>query len=128
MREREVGESFITHSRPINHSNPFLGAYRSIRQLKASLSREGVRAVNTMSYVDRFLGPLNLPHESVVREEAMLLARKYAGKGGVKEVAAAAAFTAVLKLRPGDLAFLIEVLDSVGVKVLNISLLADMLR
>ncbi len=128
MREREVGESFITHSRPINHSNPFLGAYRNIRQLKASLSREGVRAVNTMSYVDRFLGPLNLPHESVVREEAMLLARKYAGKGGVKEVAAAACLAAVLRLRPGQAGFLVEVLHVHGVKVLNISLLADMLR
>ncbi len=96
--------------------------------MKASLKRKDVRAVNVMSYVDRFLGPLGYPHDSTVREEAMFLARKYSSKGGVREVAAAAAFTAVLKLRPGDLAFLIEVLDSVGVKVLNISLLADMLR
>ena len=127
VRERGLGDSFITHSRPVTQSNPFLGAYRNIRQLKASLKREDVRAVNVMSYVDRFLGPLNLSHESMVREDAMYLARRFSGAGPDKVVAGASAFVSVLRRRPGDLPLLLEVLEVNDVDVLSVGLLARML-
>ena len=127
VRERGLGESFITHSKPVSHSNPFLGAYRNIRQLKASLKRKDARAVNVMSFVDRFLGPLNLSHESVVREEAMYLARRFAGAGPAKDVAAVSAFIAVSRRRPGDLPLLLEVLEVNDVNELSVGLLARML-
>ena len=127
LRSKGLGEVFVEHSRPVTNSDPYLGSYRNMRQLKASLKRGDVRAVNAMGFVDRFLGPLNVPHESVVREDAMLLARKFSSSGKPKEVGAAASFASVLLHRPGDAALLAEVLLVNGVKSVSIPLLADML-
>lgn len=126
VREREVGETFINHSHPVTNAAPFLGSYRNMRQLKASLRRDEVRAVNVMSVVDRLLGPLDISHDSVVREEAMLLARKFASRGRVREVASAAVFTAVVHYRPGFVRELVEVLVANGVDKLPLSLIVDM--
>jgi len=123
----EVRSGFVEHSRPVTNSAPFLGSYCNVRQLKASLKREEVRVVNVLSLIDRIMGPLGYPHDSMVREEAMYLARKFTSKGKVKEVAAAAAFVAVLLRRPGDLRLLIEALDANGIDSLPISLIVDML-
>jgi len=127
LREGELGESFVEHARPVTASSPFLGAYQNLRQLKASLKKEGVRAVNAMGFVDRLLGPLGIPHESIIREEAMLLAKRFSGRGRPKEVAAAAALASVIRHRPADVGFMLEVLEAAGVKSLNLLLINDML-
>jgi hypothetical protein len=102
LAEREIGESFIPHSKPVSPNAPFLGAYYSMRQLKASLSRDKVREVEVMSWVDKFLGPLGYGHDSLVRADAMLIARRNAGLGSPKLIGHASAIASVLVHRPSD--------------------------
>ena len=123
----EVRPGFIEHSKPVTNSAPFIGSYSNVRQLKASLRKSEVRIVNVMAMVDRLLGPLNISHDSIVREEAMLLAKKFAGKGKVREVAAAAAFVAIVRYYPSLTLDLIDVLDANGLDCLPISLIVDMI-
>lgn len=127
LGERGFGESFVEHARPVTASSPFLGAYQNLRQLKASLKKEDVRAVNAMGFVDRLMGPLGIPHESIIREEAMLLAKRFSGRGRPKEVAAAAALASVIRHRPADVGFMMEVLEAAGVRSLNLLLVNEML-
>ncbi len=107
----EVRPGFHDHRRPATPSDPFLGSYRNIVQLKASLRKGEARAVNVMSVVDRLLGPLNFSHEGLVRQTAMLLARRLAGGGRVKDIASVSAMVSLLINRPLDRGSLMGLLD-----------------
>ncbi len=76
----DVKNGFIPHSSPVHPQDPFLGSYQTMQQLRASLPPSDRRVVDILSHVDRMIAVLpGISRESVIRQDACLLARINAG-------------------------------------------------
>lgn len=78
--ESEVRDGFVPHASPVHPQDPFLGSYRTMQQLRASLPSSDRRAVDVLVHVDRLMGAVpDVPRESIIRQDACMLARVNAG-------------------------------------------------